>query len=199
MKPHPRFRESAGLRGTHQGACQLTIRIHPHAQARLTNDWELCVTESFTAYGPGNEQTLVPTYVAIIGTPAYTQGRPAPYVYNVNREILDQNHHPLTGVRYVEESYNPNPASANSPPTPVCTSNRIDTNNVNSNDQGIFAPDLYYLTSGAPNPCSLASVQHFKVGGLGNCSVFMARALVAPSALKARTCQLFWITVGDAT
>lgn len=109
--------------------------------------------------GTAQEVVRVPTYVAIIGTPAYTVGPPAPYVYNVNREILDQFRRPLTGVRFVDETFTPSTPNGN------CTSLPVSTNNANSSDQGIFGPDLYSLPGNAPNPCSSSSVQHFKVAG----------------------------------
>ena len=58
---------------------------------------------------------------------------------------------------FVTETYTP------ATPTGNCTSDTVDTSNANSNSEGIFGPDLYYLAAGAPNPCSSESIQSFKV------------------------------------
>jgi hypothetical protein len=98
-----------------------------------------------------------PTYVRIIGTPSYTQGPPAPYVYNVNRQILDQESQPINKVMFVDESYGPDPPSGD------CTSVAVDANDTDSTAGGTFGPDRYFLPGNAPNPCSSTSTQSFKV------------------------------------
>jgi hypothetical protein len=102
-----------------------------------------------------------PTYVAILGEPQYTQGPPAPYVYNVNRIILDQDRAPLYKRMFVTESFSPDPPEGD-PPTPNCSSGEIIKNNDWSNDGGTF-PDLFYLPGEAPNPCRSISTQSFSV------------------------------------
>jgi hypothetical protein len=99
----------------------------------------------------------VPTYMSIVGTPAYTQGPPAPYAYNINRQILDQDHHPIDAVMHVHEYFDP------AVPTGNCTAQAVDTHDGDSNSAGIFGPDLYSLPGNAPNPCSSSSTQHFVV------------------------------------
>jgi hypothetical protein len=101
-----------------------------------------------------------PTYVAIIGTPRYTLGPPAPYVYNVNRQILDQFRQPLNGVRFVHEYFLPDPPSGN------CTTLAVQSRSDNSDAYGIFGPDLYTLPGNAHNPCSSSSTQHLEVDGM---------------------------------
>jgi hypothetical protein len=100
---------------------------------------------------------LVPTYVAIIGTPAYTQGPPAPYVFNVNRQVLDQNGDPLNRTMFVDETYTPNPPSGN------CTILPVDTGDADTNDYGMFGPDFYTLSREGPSGCSSTATQSFIV------------------------------------
>jgi hypothetical protein len=122
---------------------------------------QVCNTNCPTAEpGPTTSGTAqVPTSLAIVGTPAYTQGPPAPYVYNVNRQILDQQSPPqaINAVMHVHEVYSPNPPSGN------CVSSTVSTSDGDSNDAGIFGPDLYSLPGSAPNPCSSSSTQSFVV------------------------------------
>ena len=137
-------------------------------------DWGISISTTFycdcalglMVAGDGGQEPLVrrPTYVAVIGTPQYTDAPPAPYVYNINREILDQFRRPLLRRMFVHEYYDPNPPNA-VPPDPKCTTNRIDTGDAYSNDYGIFGPDLYSL-GGGPNPCALRAIQHFEVDGV---------------------------------
>jgi hypothetical protein len=116
-----------------------------------------CFQFTTTADAPGNVETLTPTFVRIIGTPAYTQGPPAPYVYNVNREILDQEGSPISQVMFVDESYSPDP------PSGTCTSLTVDARDDFSTEGGTFGPDFYTLPGNAANPCSSTSTQSFKV------------------------------------
>ena len=118
---------------------------------------EDCIVDSFTNEQPARAKVLKPTFVRVIGEPRYTQGPPAPYVYNVNREILDQNTDPMNYVMYVMENYVP-PV-----PTGNCTSLPVEKNDDYSTSGGTFGPDRYYLPGNAPNPCSSESTQHFKV------------------------------------
>lgn len=100
----------------------------------------------------------VPTHLVIIpDASGYTQGPPAPYVYDVNRQIVDSGWHAINAVMFVNESYNPNPASG------TCTGLTISEHDGNSNDAGIVGPDLYSLPGNAPNPCSSTSTQSFVV------------------------------------
>lgn len=87
----------------------------------------------------------------------YTDPPPPLYGYNINREILDQDHQPIRKVMFVTETYTP------ATPTGNCTSLPVETGNDNSNSEGIVGPDLYSLDAGAPNPCSSESIQSFKV------------------------------------
>jgi hypothetical protein len=109
--------------------------------------------------GPGQVKTQTPTYVAVIGNPAYTQGPPAPYVYNVNRQIQDQDHQAIDKVLFVHEYFDP------ATPTGNCTNLTVDPHDGDSNGAGIFGPDLYSLPGNAPNPCSSTSTQHFVIAG----------------------------------
>jgi hypothetical protein len=113
--------------------------------------------------GAGNsqQQNLVryPKWVKRIGTQTYTQGPPAPYVFVVNREILDQFGKPLERVMFVDESFSPDP------PNGTCTSQPVAQGDANSNAAGIFGPDFYTLPGNAPNPCSSSSRQSFVIDG----------------------------------
>jgi hypothetical protein len=116
-----------------------------------TASWIRWITEQ-----PARAKTQVPTYVRIIGTPQYTDPPPPTYVYNVNREILDQDHQPILKVMFVMETY--------TPPTPTgnCTSLPVQAGDANSNEGGIFF-DQFSLQAGAPQGCSSESIQSFKV------------------------------------
>ncbi len=99
----------------------------------------------------------IPTFFVVVGTPRYTQGPPAPYVYNINRQILDQNRQPINMSLLVKEIYSP------AVPDGDCTNQPVQTSDNYSNDAGIFGPDLYSMPGTAPNPCTSTSVQRFTV------------------------------------
>jgi hypothetical protein len=103
------------------------------------------------------QQVQIPTFFAIVGQPAYTQGPPAPYVFNINRQILDENRQPINKALLVKEVYDPEV------PTGNCTTLPVETGDDFSNEAGIFGPDLYTLPGNAPNPCSSTSIQRFTV------------------------------------
>jgi hypothetical protein len=110
---------------------------------------------------PCGEGAQRPTYVSIIGTPAYTVGPPAPYVYNVSRQILDQNRNPIDRRMFVDESWSPSVPDGN------CTALPVDEGDAYSNDYGMFGPDLYSLSGGAPAGCESVSTQSFRVSMAG--------------------------------
>jgi len=99
----------------------------------------------------------IPTFFVVVGQPAYTQGPPAPYVYNINRQILDQDRRPINRSLLVKEIYSPAVPEGN------CTNQEVETSDDYSNDAGIFGPDLYSLPGNAPNPCTSTSIQRFTV------------------------------------
>jgi hypothetical protein len=149
-----------GILGNSNGSLNLDVYT-PGWDCQPNAEDTDCIYNPATAdaIGAVTVNPRLPTYVAIFGNPGYTQGPPAPYVYNVSREILDQLGNPLTGVHFVAESFNPDPPSGS------CTNLTVNAQNGNSNDQGIFGPDLYSLPGNAPNPCSSQSIQHFTIDG----------------------------------
>src|SRR5262249_47329565 len=80
------------------GSSDISGTVHGYNNYQDPNDWELCAYDNVYQNPPGNVETLYPAYLSVVGTPAYTQGPPAPYVYNMNRQILDQHHNALDGV-----------------------------------------------------------------------------------------------------
>jgi hypothetical protein len=115
-----------------------------------------CNTAPYPVYFNPPIQAVVPTYVRPIGTQAYTDSPPPPYLFNVNREILDRNWRPISKVMFVDETYAPNPPSGN------CTGQAVSDHDDNSNEAGIFH-DEYSQDAAGPAGCSSTSTQSFKV------------------------------------
>lgn len=110
-------------------------------------------------WGTSSAFVRVPKYVRRLGSEGYAQGPPAPYVYIINREILDQFGHPLERMMFVNESFSPDPPSGN------CTSLTVDQGDALSTPGGTFGPDFYIMPANPPSPCSSTSTQSFVIDG----------------------------------
>jgi hypothetical protein len=101
----------------------------------------------------------IPTFVRRFGSQGYTQGPPAPWIYIVNREILDQWQRPFEAVMFVNEIFDPNPPNASG----GCTAGEVIEGDANSSEGGTFGPDFYFMPAGVPTTCSQNSLQRYVI------------------------------------
>jgi hypothetical protein len=108
-----------------------------------------------TYQAPVRVQT--PTFLRFTNEPQYTDEPPAPYTFIANRRVVDEGWRWIERVMFVMERFDP--------PTPTgnCGLGQIETADANTDQFGVFGPDLYYVLSALPGGCASSSTQRFTV------------------------------------